>query len=320
MNTPRLKLARRPAPSDRVAHFACVLPARDCLARKIEPKWFAVRGFTVPVRYARPGSPPTAGNHRIRADAKSGTESKSHRQTKRLTGTFFRAHALLLIKLRRWRSRNFRATVTRYSHNGHRLTNHFHGRSTPVNFPRSFRVRKLAVFFPRSRTVSIHVSSATSIQPRSVHRISKERPRSGQWFPRLQYARCSNCFITVSVLEWSSSLARGVCVRAFRSPVAACQSLAGRPAVLFAFRVASLASSKARPNLSRGVVLSVVTGLLYRHSGRRAGLHFVSFAQSSGIHVLAVVGPWLVCALRHRRDVAVIQRVPTFAQSESERE
>jgi len=84
--------------------------------------------------------------------------------------------------------------------------------------------------------------------------------------------------------------------------------------------VASLASSKARPNLSRGVWLSGVVGLLYRHSGRRAGLQFVSFAQLSGIHVLAVVALRLVCPLRQRRSVAAIQRVPTFAQSDSERE
>jgi hypothetical protein len=67
-------------------------------------------------------------------------------------------------------------------------------------------------------------------------------------------------------------------------------------------------------------VLLVVAGLLYRHSGRRAGLHFVSFAQSSGFHVLAVVGLWLVFPLRQWRSVEGIRRLPTFAQSESERE
>lgn len=320
MNAHRLKLARRPAPSGRVAHSACVLPARDCLARRIEPEWFAVRGFAVPVRYARPGSPPTAGNHRIRDEATTGTKSKSHRQTKRLTGTFFRTHALLLMKLRVWRSRNFRATVTRYPRNSRKLPSYFHGLSATTNFPRSFRVRKLAVFFPRLRTVSILVPSTTTIQSRSVHCLSKESPGSDKWFPRLSSTRCLNCFIAVPVVEWSSPLARGVCVLVLCLPDAACRLLSFLREVLFAFSVALLASSKARPNLSGGVVLSNVAGLLFRHSGRRAGLHYVSFARSSGIHPLAVVWSGPVCPLRQLRSIAVIQRVPTFAQSESERE
>lgn len=320
MKSDRLKLARRPAPSGRVAHSAGVLPARDCIARRIESEWFAVRGFAVPVRYARPGSPPTAGNHRIRVDALTKTESQSHRQTKRLTGAFFRAHALLLTKVRLWRSRNFRATFMRYSRNGRKLPNHFHGLSTTTNLRRSFHVHELSTVFPQSRIVSVLVPFATMNQPRPVHRLSEERPRSGHWFPHLQYVRCLNGFITVSLFEWSLPLARVVCVLVFRPPVAARQSLAVRRTVLFAFRMASLASSKVRPNLSGGVVLSVVAGLLYRHSGRRAGLHFVFFAQSSGIQMLAVVGPWLVCPLRRWSSVAVIQRLSTFAQSESERE
>lgn len=288
-----LKFARRPVPSGRMAESASVLPARDCFTRRIESEWFAVHGFPVPVQCARPGSPPTAGNNRIGVDATTGTESKSQR------------------------SRNFRATSTRYSRNDHRCVCYLHGLSAFANFPRSFHGPGLSTVFPQSRTVSIHVPSATTIQPRSVHCLSQERPSSDEWFPHLQYARCLNCFVSIHVFEWSSPLARVVCVRAFRSPVVAYQSSSVRWVVLFAFRMALLASAKARLNLSGGVVLSVVAGLLFRHSGRRAGLHFVSFARSSGIHLLAVVRPWLVCPLRQRRSVAVIQRVPTITQSES---
>jgi|JI10StandDraft_1071094.scaffolds.fasta_scaffold06079_3 hypothetical protein len=301
MNTHRLKLARRPAPSGRVAHSARVLPARDSIARRIEPEWFAVRGFTVPVRYARPDSPPTAGNHRIRDEAMTGMESKSSRLWLR-------------------RSRNFRATVTRYPRNDHRCKCYLQGLSAFANFPRSFHVYGLNTVFPQSRIVSIHALSEITNQSRSVHCLSEKHPRSGHWFPCQHYAQCLNGFITVPVFEWRLPLARVVCVQTFRSSVAASQLLSCRRAVLFAFSVASLASSKARPNLSRGVWLSGVVGLLYRHSGRRAGLQFVSFAQLSGIHVLAVVALRLVCPLRQRRSVAAIQRVPTFAQSDSERE
>lgn len=296
MNAHRLKLARRPAPSGRVAHSACVLSARDCSARRIKPEWFAVRGFAVPVRYARPGSPQTAGNNRIRIAFVKETKSKPHRP------------------------RNFRATVTRHPRNGRKSPSYFHGLSAFANFPRSLHGHGLSAVFPQSGTVSIHVPSATTIQPRSVHCLSQELPRSGQWFPHLQYVRCLNCFVSIPVFEWSSPLARVVCERAFRPPVAACQSLSVRWAVLFAFRMALLASAKGRPNLSGGVVLSVVAGLLFRHSGRRAGLHYVSFARSSGIHLSAVVGVCLLCLLRQWRSVETVQRVPTIAQSESERE
>lgn len=301
MNTHRLKLARRPAPSGRMAHSACVLPARDCIARRIEPEWCAVRGFVVPVRYARPGSPQTASMKRIRDEAITEVESKSSR-------------------LWFWRSRDFRATSTRYPRNGRMLASHFRKLSTTINLPRSVHAHGLATVFPQSRIVSVHVPSAITNQSRSVHRLSNEHPRPGKWFQHLLYVRCLNCFITISVLEWSSLLARGVCVRAFLWPVAACRLLSCRREVLFAFSVAFLASSKARPNLSGGVMLSNVAGLLFRHSGRRAGLQFVSFARLPCIHALAVVGLRLVCPLRQRRSVAVIQRVPTFAQSESERE
>lgn len=159
MNAHWLKLARRPAPSGRVAHFACALSAQDCFAQRIKPEWFAVRGFAVPVRYARPGSPPTAGGERIRNDATTDAETKSHRP------------------------RDFRATITRHSRNDHKL-------STTANFPLSFHARKLAVFFPRLRIFSIRVQVATAIQLSSIHRPSAEYPKLHQRFPHPQYKRC----------------------------------------------------------------------------------------------------------------------------------
>lgn len=296
MNTDRLKLARRPAPSGRMAHSAGVLPARDCSARKIEPEWFAVRGFSVPVRYARPGAPPTAGKECRGGALMTEPKSKSHCP------------------------RHFRATVTRYPRNDYRCRCNLHGLSAFANFPRPFHGYELSAVFPQSRTVLIHVPSASTIQPQSVHCLSKEHSKSGNWFSHLQYARCWNGFIAVPVFEWRLPLARGVCVQAFRSPVSAYRLLSVCRELLFAFSVASLASSNGRPNLSCCVVLSNVAGLLFRHSGRRAGLPFVSFTRPTCIHLLAVVGWRSVCPLRQWPSVAAIQRVPMSAQSESERE
>src|ERR1700722_20283544 len=52
--------ARRPVPSGRAAHSARVLPTRACLARTRSSKVIAVRGSALPGRYARHCSPPTA--------------------------------------------------------------------------------------------------------------------------------------------------------------------------------------------------------------------------------------------------------------------
>ncbi len=52
--------ARRPVPSGRVAHSARVLPTRACFARMRSSKQIAVRGSALPGPYARHCSPPTA--------------------------------------------------------------------------------------------------------------------------------------------------------------------------------------------------------------------------------------------------------------------
>lgn len=317
-----LKLARRPAPSGRVAESARVLPARDCFARRIEPEWFAVRGFTVPVRYARPGSPPTAGKERIRAAAMTDTEPQSNHQNDWPTGAFFRTQALLLMKLRVWRSRNFRVTATRYACDDHRPDNHIHGIATPTNFPRSSHAHGLSTNFPRPRIFQVHVQSAITLHPRSVHCLSNECPRSEQWFPRPPRGRCFDGSRSHPFPKRNSPRAqnRVACVSAVRLLSVRRQSLSVCRKAFFAFRMASLASSKVHPNLCCCVVLSGVPVLLSRHSGRRAGLHVVSFARSSCLYPLAVVGSGLVCPLRQWRSGEVIQQVAPAAQSESERE
>ncbi len=322
MKSHLLKLACRPVPSGRLAESACVLPARDCLARRIEPDWFALRGFAVPVRYARPGSSPTAGKVRIRDAAMTDTEPQSNHQSDWPTGAFFRTQALLLIKLTVWRPRNFRVTATRYACDDHRPDSHIYGIATPTNFPRSSHAHGLSTIFPRPRIFQVHVQSAITLHPRSVQCLSNECPRSDQRFPQFSRERCLNCLRNVPSFDWDSPLARKrvVWVCAFRLLSAACQSLSVRRKVFFAFRMAFLASAKVRPNLCCRVVLSGVAGLLYRHSGRRAGLHVVSVVRLSGIHSLAVVGSWLVCPLRQWRRGEVIQQVATAAQSESKRE
>ena len=211
--------ARRPVPSGRAAHSARVLPVRACFAHGCRHR-LPVRGSALPGQDARHCSPPTG-------------------QLKILC------------------PRNLRVTFARYSRNGHKLAGHCQGMSAPMNLPRPFPVRELSIAYAQPHTFPVRVQSATVIRPQSVRSVSGECPHSVQW---LACRACERCIVGLSSREFSkhvSSIIRGRagCPLEDCSLLAACQSLPVRRTFLLAFRVALLASSGGRPNLSCRVLL-----------------------------------------------------------------
>jgi len=217
--------ARRPVPSGRVAHSARVLPVCACFAHGRRHR-LPVRGSALPGQDARHCSPPTG-------------------QLKILC------------------PRNLRVTFARYSRNGHKLAGHCQGMSAPMNLPRPFPVRELSIAYAQPHTFPVHVLSLTSMRLQSFRNVSKECPQSDQWFSRPPSERYMDGSRSQQFPRHDLAFARNRagCLLEVFSFVAASQLLPVRRTFLLAFRVAFLALSGGRPNLSHRVLLSGVAVL-----------------------------------------------------------
>jgi hypothetical protein len=249
--------ARRPVLAGRAAHTASALPVRACFAHGYRHR-LPVRGSAVPGCFARHCLPPTAFVKRIRDKVQNGTVADAT-----VKPTIFRRQALLLSQLTISRPRKDCAKFAGNSRNGHKLACPGPDTSASAFIPRTGPVRVLSIAFPRPHTFPVHVQSATVIRPQSVRSVSGECPHSVQ---RLACRACERCIVGLASREFSkhvSSIVRGSagCPPEDCSLLAACQSLPVRRTFLLAFRVAFLASSGGRPNLSRCVLRSGVVVL-----------------------------------------------------------
>jgi hypothetical protein len=250
--------ARRPVPSGRAAYSARVLPVRACFAHRGAPIRLAVRGSALPGCFARHCSPPTAFTQRIRdmvqycivAEA-TGRPPISQRQ------------ALLLSQLTISCPRKVCAKLARNSRNGHKLAGPDPDTSASAFIPRTGRVRVLSIVFPQPHTFPVRVQSVTVVRPQSVRSVSGACPRSVRWLacPSREW-----CIVSLANRPFSKPVSTAIRGRAdcpldtYSSP-AAFLPLLVRRAFLLAFRVAFLASSRVRPNLSGCVSRSGVVVL-----------------------------------------------------------
>jgi hypothetical protein len=220
-----LSNARRPVPSGRVAHSARVLPVRACFALGRRHR-LPVRGSALPGCFTRHCSPPT-GQITISCP------------------------------------RNLRVIFVRYSRNGHNLADHCQGTSAPMNLPRPIHVHELSIAFAQPHTFPVHVQTVTPMRLQSVHNLSEECPRCDQWFSRLPHERYRDGSSSQQFPRRDSAFARNRagCLLEVVSFLAASQLFSVRRTFLLAFRVAFLALSGGRPNLSRRVLLSGVVVL-----------------------------------------------------------
>jgi hypothetical protein len=226
---------RRLVPSGRVAHSARVLPVRACFAHGCGHR-LPVRGSALPGCFARHCSPPTVFKKRILDKVQSGTVAEATARP-----PIFQRQVLLLSQ-----------PMILGPRNGHKLAGPGLDTSASAYILRTGPVRMLPIAFPQPHTFPVCVQSVSAIRPPSVRSVSGECPQSVRWLTCRARERCIVGLANREFLKDGSSVARNRvgCALEFYSPPAAFPSLPVRRTFLLAFRVAFLASSGGRPNLS----------------------------------------------------------------------
>ncbi len=293
MKPPLLLNARRPLPSGRRVLLAVVLPARACFVPERTPKRFAVRGSAPPGRDARRCSPPTATINRntnvstvtvwpfIRGSRLYSSEHENHSQTFGMAMLPVRCGDHLDAMTTAHADASIAGTVRRLMFRGTSRRND----GTQV-WPK-----------PPSDSVNVllaalrYTLTAAAFRPGLLLGSGFGKFKARALSFQREHVRLTTQRAAIDVKVMARLLEPCLCIVREFSRVLTRPVTIGKPSPFpLAFRVALLASSDARPNLSGRVLLSVVLGLPLGALAAAPGCMKMLRIFSSRLSGLVVVG------------------------------